>query len=315
MAPGFVFLDVNMVGYLDGHLKPSPVFITQTVSQAKAFLDPATKRKPRMEERAEGVFHRLVDRIYRRWPRPAPSPHRLKACRIVSHRGEHDNHHRFENTLPAFDASLDAGVWGIELDVRWTRDRIAVVFHDPNTRRLFNEDVGIGHMALDTIRKKFPLIPTLSEVVDRYGGRLHLMIEIKAEPDSVHSIQIRRMKKQLQHLAPEKDFHLMSLHPDMFGHFCFLPARVFVPIARLRIDRFSRMAAMHQWGGLAGHYLLVSNGLLTRHHRLGQRVGTGFADSRRCLFREVARSMDWIFSNRAAHMQAICHRAQDFANK
>ena len=268
-------------------------------------------RKVSMEEGVERIFHRLVNEVYRRWPRPTPPPHLLRSCRIISHRGEHDNRSRFENTLAAFDAAVDAGVWGIELDLRWTRDRVPVVFHDPDTRRLFNEDARIGHMALATIKERFPLIPTLSEVIDRYGGRLHLMMEIKNEPYPAPALQSRRMQKQLRVLSPGKDFHLMGLHPDRFGYFAFLPARAFVPIARIRIDRFSRMAASNGWGGIAGHYLLATNGLLTRHHRLGQGIGTGFADSRRCLFREVARGVDWVFSNRAAEMQAICDSARD----
>ena len=262
-----------------------------------------------MKKSAEGIFHRLVDAVYRRWPRPTPPPHLLKSCRIISHRGEHDNHNRIENTLPAFDAAVDAGVWGIELDVRWTRDLVPVVCHDPDIRRLFREDARIGHVVLDTLKKKFPLIPTLSEVIDRYSGRLHLMMEIKAEPYPKPAVQSRRMKKQLKNLAPEKDFHLMSLDPDMFGYFGFLPAKAFLPIARIRIDRFSRMAAAHRWGGLAGHCLLATNGLLNRHHQIVQGVGTGFADSRRCLFREVSRGVDWIFSNRAAALQRVCDEA------
>ena len=259
-----------------------------------------------MEERIERLFHRLVDTVYRRWPRPAPPSSLLQSCRIVSHRGEHDNRRRFENTLPAFDAAVDAGVWGIELDVRWTRDLVPVVFHDPDTRRLFGVEIGIGDTTLDRIRKRFPLIPTLSEVVDRYGGRRHLMIELKAEPYPSPSIQARRMKRLLDSLDPGTDFHLMGLHPDMFGCFAFLPAEAFLPIARIRIDRFSRMAAVLKWGGIAGHYLPMTQGWLNRHHGLGQGVGTGFVDSPRCLFREVGRGVDWIFSNRAAQMQAVC---------
>ena len=268
-------------------------------------------RKSRIEtqEQAERLFHWLVNLIYRRWPRPAPASYLLKACRIISHRGEYDNHERFENTLPAFDAAVDAGVWGLELDVRWTRDRVPVVFHDPDTRRLFNRNLKIGNAPLDTVKKHFPLIPTLSEVVDRYGGRLHLMIEIKAEPYPEPILQSRRLRQQVKHLAPASDFHLMGLHPHMFALFDFLPTDTFVPIAQVRVDRFSRLAAANRWGGLAGHYLLATNGVLSRHHRLEQAVGTGFADSRRCLFREVTRGVDWIFSNRAAEMQAICKEA------
>jgi glycerophosphoryl diester phosphodiesterase len=164
-------------------------------------------------------------------------------------------------------------------------------------------------MDMDSIRNRFPLIPSLEEVIARYGGRLHMMIEIKTEPYPKPSVQSRRMERALRHLAPGKDFHLISLNPCMFSYFDFLPAKAFVPIARIRIDRFSRLAAANRWGGLAGHYQLVGNKMVNRHHRLGQTIGTGFADSRRCLFREVTRGVDWIFSNRAAQMQAICMQA------
>jgi glycerophosphoryl diester phosphodiesterase len=269
-------------------------------------MDANSKRRRRIDEQVEAAFHRLVDRVYRRWPRPAPPRRLLRDCRIVSHRGEHDNHRRFENTLEAFDAAIDAGVWGIELDVRWTRDLVPVVFHDPDTRRLFNVSADIGQMALAELKKRFPLIPTLAAVVDRYGGRSHLMMELKPESYPAPSIQSRRMKRLLRHLVPGTDFHLMGLQPDLFGHFGSLPAQAFLPIARIRIDRVSRMAAAHGWGGVAGHYLLATQDILARHHGLGQGIGTGFADSRRCLFREVTRGVDWVFSNRAVDMQAVC---------
>ena len=259
--------------------------------------------------RAEDVFHHLSNRTMANWPRNRPSAHRLKRCRIVSHRGEHDNRLRLENTLPAFDAAADAGVWGIELDVRWTKDLLPVVFHDPDTRRLFSQEDRIGQMSLSTLKKRHPMVPTLEEVVKRYGKRMHLMMEIKKEPYPTPSLQSERMKKVIEKLSPVQDFHLMSLDPDMFTHFEFLPPATFIPIARVRIDRVSRQSMACGWGGLAGHYLMATNDMIFRHRRLNQGIGTGFADSRRCLYREAARGVDWIFSNRAARMQAICDRA------
>lgn len=263
------------------------------------------KRTQPRDDGIEAIFHRLVNRACRRWPRPTPSTHLIDACRLISHRGEHDNRGRLENTLAAFEAADAAGVWGIEMDLRWTRDLIPVVIHDPDTRRLFGECAQIGRMPLDTLKKRFPLIPTLDEVIERYGGRLHLMLEIKAEPYPRPSAQSRRLRGIFSHLTPGEDFHFMGLHPGMFEYLETFPAAVFVPIARIRADRASRMAARHRWGGLAGHFLPMTNGLLSRHHGLGQGIGTGFADSRRCLYREVARGVDWIFSNRAADMQAV----------
>ena len=265
--------------------------------------------RTRWREGVEDLFHHLVDRLFRRWPRPAPAPHRLKSARIVSHRGEHDNRTCLENTLAAFDTAAAAGVWGLEMDVRWTRDLVPVIFHDACTRRLFAEPTAIRRLTRDALRHHFPLIPDLAEVIERYGGRQHLMLEIKAEPYPQPAIQSRRLKAQLQYLAPGRDFHLMSLDPEMFDCFDFLPATAFIPIARLRIDRASRLAGRRGWAGLAGHYLAASNRIVRRHHRLGQRIGTGFADSRRCLYREVARGVDWIFSNRAAAMQRLCESA------
>jgi len=267
---------------------------------------PTPQRTTRLAERLEAIFHRLVGAHFRRWPRPTPSKGRLANCRIVSHRGEHDNRTRLENTLAAFDAAADAGVWGIEMDIRWTRDLFPVVFHDPDTRRLFNSDTRIADISLDQVKSRFPVIPSLSEIVAGYGGRVHLMMEIKAAPCPDPARQARRLEQVLRHLVPGEDFHLMALHPHLFAPLVFFPPGSFLPIARMRLDRFSRLAVSRGWGGVTGHYLLAGNGIVRRHHRLGQGVGTGFADSRRCLYREAARGVDWIFSNRAAAMQAIC---------
>jgi glycerophosphoryl diester phosphodiesterase len=119
-------------------------------------MDHDSNRMVRLGDRCEGTFHHVVNAIYRRWPRPNPPPHLFNTCHIISHRGEHDNHSRFENTLPAFDMAATAGVWGIELDVRWTRDQIPIVFHDPDTRRLYGEYNRIGHMTLDKLKKSSP---------------------------------------------------------------------------------------------------------------------------------------------------------------
>ncbi|MGZ4878667.1 MAG: glycerophosphodiester phosphodiesterase, partial [Candidatus Angelobacter sp.] len=41
-----------------------------------------------------------------------------------------------ENTITAFDLSLDHGVDGFEFDVRCTRGRRSIVCHDPRLNRL-----------------------------------------------------------------------------------------------------------------------------------------------------------------------------------
>ena len=90
-----------------------------------------------------------IDLFYAKWPQPPPHKDRLKHCKIISHRGEHDNKDIFENTLSAFDQARDAGVGGIEFDLRWTKDLHPVVFHDTHLQRVFGSEVELNQVTLD----------------------------------------------------------------------------------------------------------------------------------------------------------------------
>jgi len=82
-------------------------------------------------------------------------------CKIVSHRGEHDNKTVFENTIAAFDRVKKAGVWGIEFDIRWTKDLRPVVFHDRTLQRVFNSNIELNKVTLAELKEQCNLIPSL----------------------------------------------------------------------------------------------------------------------------------------------------------
>ena len=90
-----------------------------------------------------------------------------------------------ENSLGAFKKAVEQG-FGIELDVRLTKDKQIVVFHDPSLLRMCGEDKDIEGLTLAEI-KEFRLqnteyeIPALSEVLDLVDGQVPLFIEIKGE--------------------------------------------------------------------------------------------------------------------------------------
>jgi glycerophosphoryl diester phosphodiesterase len=48
----------------------------------------------------------------------------------------------------------------------------------------------------------------------------------------------------------------------------------------------------------------VGKNMVEHHHKKDQQVGTGFIESRGCLFRELNRGTDWIFSNNSVALQA-----------
>jgi glycerophosphoryl diester phosphodiesterase len=254
----------------------------------------------------EPLFLKTADRLYRWLPRPVPVRERLRRCRIVSHRGEHDNRTVFENTLAAFDAAAEAGVWGLELDVRWTRDLHPVVIHDAGLARVYGRPENIADLTLAQLESLDLPVPTLEEVIDRYGGRRHLMVEIKAGTLVRPDRQNRRFKALFARLIPGHDFHLISLAPEEFPLITFVSPAALLPISRLNIRRLERLVFEKGYGGLTGHYLFMTTACLRRLHAAGRRTGTGFANHRHLLFREINRGVDWIFSDRAVHLQAIC---------
>lgn len=69
---------------------------------------------------------------------------------VIAHRGEHRAHP--ENTLPAFQAAIDAGADFFELDVRTTADGRLVLMHDATVDRTTNGSGPVREMTFDRIR-------------------------------------------------------------------------------------------------------------------------------------------------------------------
>ena len=108
----------------------------------------------------------------------------------IAHRGEHL--HNPENSLPAIQAAIDAGVDFVELDVRTTSDGHLVLMHDRTVDRMTNGVGRVAHMTLDQIRDldlgvRFPgqfpglQVPTFDEALElaRNGG-IGIYVDTKA---------------------------------------------------------------------------------------------------------------------------------------
>jgi len=254
------------------------------------------------------AFQSIADCFYAIWPQPYPGKEPLKNCNIISHRGEYDNRDVFENTLPAFDRAYRMGVRGIEFDIRWTKDLHPVVIHDPDLIRVFGMGITVRDIEFDELRSRCPEIPLLSDVIQKYGKKLHLMAEIKAETYPNPDRQNQIFADCFSSLDPQSDYHLMSLTPHMFDLITVIPPAAFIPIAQLNLKTLSNLALQSGFGGVAGHYLLLNQRILASHHKRGQIVGTGYPRSQNCLFREINRGVDWIFSNNAGELQAVLNK-------
>lgn len=103
--------------------------------------------------------------------------------KIYAHRGVSATHP--ENTLEAFQATLDLGVYGVELDVHASADGVPVVIHDEKLERTTN---GVGLVTDKTVAELAALdagngqgVPTFEQVVALAADRLHFDIEIKGK--------------------------------------------------------------------------------------------------------------------------------------
>lgn len=248
---------------------------------------------------------RLFDGFYAIRPQAFPGKERLKNCKIISHRGEHDNQTVFENTLAAFDKAKAANLWGIECDLRWTKDLQPVILHDPDLFRVFGLNLRLGSVTLAELKSACGRVPSLAEVIQRYGKRLHLMLEIKDEAYPDPAYQNQALAEAFSSLKPGQDFHIISMSPQMFKEIDFVDPSAFIPVARFNMIKLSKLARRESYAGLAGHFLFLTRGIIKKHQDLQQQVGTGYIGSTKCLFRELNRGVEWIFSNNAAELQEM----------
>jgi len=89
-----------------------------------------------------------------------------------------------ENSRAAFERAIAAG-YGIELDVRLTKDKDAVVFHDAELPRLVNAggriaDLTVGELGAFRLSGTDEPIRTLREVLSEIGGRAPTLVEVKS---------------------------------------------------------------------------------------------------------------------------------------
>jgi glycerophosphoryl diester phosphodiesterase len=121
---------------------------------------------------------------------------------VVGHRGVPTLHQ--ENTLAGFRRAAELGIPAVELDVRLTSDRRAVVLHDSDVERLTGTTGEVIDMTWDQLSKlrirrelsmgidatgapviarygKLEPIPLLAEVLAEVGGKLAINVELKLD--------------------------------------------------------------------------------------------------------------------------------------
>ena len=107
---------------------------------------------------------------------------RLVRPLVFGHRGATAS--AVENTEAALRAALASGADGVEVDVRLTRDRVAVLAHDPDLRRVAGVEASIATRTFAELQAVFPALLRLDnalEVLRRHP--VVLDVKVRSTPD------------------------------------------------------------------------------------------------------------------------------------
>ena len=142
---------------------------------------------------------------------PAPK----LATRGFAHRGLHGRGVP-ENSRAAILAAVTEG-WGVEIDVRASRDGRAVVFHDAALERMTGERGpvaarGVGELARIKLSRSVETIPTLEEALALVAGRVPLLLELKAPDPAVGALCLAVRKALARYPGP---VGVMSFNPEV----------------------------------------------------------------------------------------------------
>ncbi len=115
---------------------------------------------------------------------PATTHH----CIVIAHRGDHTN--APENTLAAYQHTIEGGADFVEIDLRTTKDGQLVIMHNANIDHMtdgtgavkdFNFDVLRGNKVRVSSHPEWGLhlIPTFKEVLQLCKGKINIYLDFK----------------------------------------------------------------------------------------------------------------------------------------
>lgn len=205
----------------------------------------------------------------------------------VAHRGA--SAYAPENTIAAFDLAVEMKADYIEMDVQRSKDGVLVLVHDTTVDRTTNGTGKVGDLTFEQLRRldagswkgsRFAgeTIPTFEEILDRYHGKIGILIELKVPelyPDMEEQVAAALKKRNLD--QPEngkiiiQSFNLQSMKKMN----ALLPD---VPIGVLTSNEaHTTLEALQEFSTYADwfnpSYRMVSQELVNQVHALGMKIG------------------------------------------
>ncbi|WP_053363115.1 glycerophosphodiester phosphodiesterase family protein [Bacillus sp. FJAT-27251] len=212
----------------------------------------------------------------------------LKKIDNVAHRGA--TGYAPENTIAAFDKGVDMKSDYIEIDLQRSKDGELVIIHDTTVDRTTDGTGFVKDLTLDQLRQldagswkgeEFTgeKIPTFDEILDRYRGKVGILIELKA-PELYPGIE-----EQVANELKERNLHIPQNNKIIIQSFNFESVKKIdqllpkVPVGVLTSSRahvtpeaLQEFSTYAEWFNPS--YGLVSKDLVRQVHELGMKIGS-----------------------------------------
>jgi glycerophosphoryl diester phosphodiesterase len=200
---------------------------------------------------------------------------------LLGHRGARGFTSVPENSFASFDLALQHGCDGFEFDVRLTGCGRAVVCHNPKVNGI-TVSRAQAHQLCE--------LPQMEEVIDRYGNRVFLDIELKVrglEP---------KVLAALRGYRPQRDYFFSSFIPDVILELKTRSAGVSLGIICEKVTQLARWPRLPVDYVIA-HESLVDEQLIAKVHKAGRRLFTWTVNDRAGMLRAAKLGVEGIISD------------------
>lgn len=217
---------------------------------------------------------------------------------IFAHRGASGN--APENTMAAFQLAIDHQADGIELDVMLSKDGQMIVIHDDTVDRTTNGSGCVKDLTIEELQAldagEGERIPTLEEVLERFGGQLIINIELKNYSSIFDALPVK--VAELVHSHGLMDSVLFS----SFNPFNLPRVRRRLPKVKLGLITLPNKAThwiwrMFRYDALHPHYSDVDQSLVAAIHAQNRQVNVWTADDPEEIRRLALLGVDGIITN------------------
>lgn len=236
----------------------------------------------------------------------------MKQPLVIAHRGASGE--LPENTLSAYELAIEQSADMIEVDLHLSRDGVVMIHHDAKLERLGEPGEIRDHTASELSRLNAApgttleeRIPTLLDVLDRFGERMQFNLEIKVGEDSAYDgiEDLTLAAVEERGLMPRMLFS--SFYDGVLERMRArsAAARIALLISRRSAHRIIERAEAVGAEAINPDVGLVDADLVARAHAAGLAVYPYTEDDPAGMIRLLETGVDGIITNHPARLRAL----------